>query len=294
MDEPTRRAALTELHALPGHLLWRAAARVGVAVGRILPPGTDIHAHATLLALADHEPQSQRSLAEAIGVSGTTLTSVAHALQRDGLVERVRNPVDRRSYSLTRTAAGRSAVRRWGPQVARLETHLTSALTADQVSRLHDILGDLVGEELDAQTPQALRGSTAFLVTRAHQTAHREFLLALRPLDVEPRHVGTLRALAAAGPVTQNELGSLLDVSPATIVAIVDHLERRGLVSRQPDPDDRRVHRLRLSDTAGPVVDRARELSQQGLDLRLRGLPGDAHADLLQLLSLFLAPALVG
>ena len=106
MDETTRRAALSDLYALPGHLLWRAAARVAVELDRILPGAIDVHAYAALLALADREPQSQRSLARLIGVSGTTLTSVAHTLQKDGLVERVRNPEDRRSYSLTRTAAG--------------------------------------------------------------------------------------------------------------------------------------------------------------------------------------------
>ena len=33
---------------------------------------------------------------------------------RDGLVERIRNPADRRSYALTRTAAGRAAARTVG------------------------------------------------------------------------------------------------------------------------------------------------------------------------------------
>ena len=70
-------------------------------------------------ALGVEEPQSQQSLARMCGVSGTTMTSVAEALQTDGLVERVRNPADRRSYSLTRTTAGRAAVRRWAPHVRR-------------------------------------------------------------------------------------------------------------------------------------------------------------------------------
>ena len=50
MDESARQAALSDLYALPGHLLWRSAARVAVELDRILPTGTDIHAYAALLA----------------------------------------------------------------------------------------------------------------------------------------------------------------------------------------------------------------------------------------------------
>ena len=119
MDDAARQAAMADLHALPGHLLWRAAARVVHEIDHILPGTIDIHAYAALLALADEEPQSQSSLARMTGTSGTTLTAVAQTLQRDALVERVRNPEDRRSYSLTRTTAGRAAVRRWEPHVDR-------------------------------------------------------------------------------------------------------------------------------------------------------------------------------
>ena len=41
-----------------------------------------------------------------------------------------------------------------------------------------------------------------------------------------------MRALRAAGPVTQGQLGALLDVSPASVVQIVDHL--RGARPRRP------------------------------------------------------------
>jgi DNA-binding MarR family transcriptional regulator len=290
MEAEARRAALAELYALPGHLLWRAAARVAGELDRMLPAGTDIHAYAVLLALAEEEPASQRRLAELIAVSGTTMSSVVHAMLTEGLVERVRNPDDRRSYALTRTSAGRDAVRRWGPHVERLETHLTAALTREQVTRLHAALRGVIGDQLHECTPPAVRASTGFLVSRAHQAAHRRFQAALRPLDIDPRQFGTLRAVGSAGPVTQNELGALLDVSPATVVQIVDDLEGAGLVARVPDPGDRRVHLVRLTAAAGPVVERARDLAAKGVDDVLGG-PGSAPLhDLVELLPLLLTP----
>jgi DNA-binding MarR family transcriptional regulator len=292
MDESARQAALSDLYALPGHLLWRSAARVAVELDRILPTGTDIHAYAALLALADEEPQSQRSLARMIGVSATTLTSVAQTLQREALVERVRNPTDRRSYSLTPTPAGRSAVQRWTPHVDRLEKRLNAALTPREAERLREVLAGVIGNQLDERTPQALLQSTGFLVTRAHQHAHREFMAALRPLGIEPRHFGMMRALRKVGPATQGDVASLLDVSPATVVEMVDHLEKRGLVVRERDAADRRVYRLHLTTEAARVLEEAADLSSKVLEDRIGGPRSRDRKDLGRLLPLLLtAPA---
>jgi DNA-binding MarR family transcriptional regulator len=286
MDETTRQAALSDLYSMPGHLLWRAAARVTVELDRILPGAIDIHAYAALLALADQEPQSQRSLATLTGVSGTTLTAVAHTLERDALVQRVRNPEDRRSYSLTRTPAGRSAVRRWAPHVERLERRLTAMLTVADAVRLRELLTRIISDQLDERTPEALRVNTGFLISRAHQHAHREFAAALAPLGIEPRHVGTLRGLRIAGFATQGEVAGLLDVSPATVVQIADHLEQRGLVFRQRDPGDRRVQRLHLTDEAVQVVEEAARLSSRLFEDRLGGPRSQHRNDLTRLLRL--------
>jgi DNA-binding MarR family transcriptional regulator len=289
MDETARRAALSELYALPGHLLWRAAARVYVELDRILPGGTDIHAYAVLVALADVEPQTQSSLARMTCVSGTTLTSVAQTLQRDGLVERVRNREDRRSYSLSRTAQGRSVVHEWAPYVRRLEERLNASFSAADAARLRELLARVVGDQLDPRTPHLLRESTGFLVTRAHLRAHREFLAALEPLGIEPRHYGTLRALHVAGPATQGELARLLEVSPATVVQIVDHLEQRGLVARRRDPVDRRAYRLHLIGEAATVLDQVGVIASGVLADRFGGPGSRDHKDLVRLLAQLLS-----
>lgn len=279
---------MADLYSLPGHLIWRAQARVASEVSRLLPGRTNLHSYAALIALAQEEPQSQQSLANMCGVSGTTMTSVAESLQRDTLVERIRNPEDRRSYSLTRTTAGRAAVRRWEPDVRALEDRLTAPLSADEVGRLRKHLLTLVGDQLDERTPQALLDSIGFVINRTHQRMHREFLTALEPLGIEPRHFGTLRALRAAGPVTQGQLGALLDVSPASVVQIVDHLERQGLVQRQRDTEDRRAYRLHLRPPAEAVLDEASRIATSVHDDTYGGPRSHARMDLVPLLQKFL------
>src|SRR5215211_3290390 len=52
-----------------------------------------------------------------------------------------------------------------------------------------------------------------------------------------------LHHLDAQGPVAQRELASALRIQPSNLVALMDELERRGLLRRSPDPQDRRRHR---------------------------------------------------
>ena len=288
MDRVTTRVTRPPLHELPGHLLWRAAARATRTAEEILPPGTDWHACTALIALGETQPLSQRSLAEVIGVSATTLTGLAGALQDEGLMARVRNPADRRCYALSRTAAGRDAVRRWQPALDRLEQTVTAPLGPSEARRLRELLHQVCVGLIAPTTPPVLLESTTFLLTRAHRRAHRDFRGLLAPLGLDPRDVGALRCLRAAGSASQSELAGLLDVSAATVVEIVDHLERAGLVTREAD-GDRRVHRLRLQPAALPVLERCLTLSRRLLQDRLGGDGSPDRGDLVRLLGALLA-----
>ncbi len=50
--------------------------------------------------------------------------------------------------------------------------------------------------------------------------------------------------------VTVTELAEKLEVTPGAISQFVDALVEKGLVTREGDPDDRRLVRLKLSDAA--------------------------------------------
>lgn len=67
------------------------------------------------------------------------------------------------------------------------------------------------------------------------------------------------------GGLSQNRLGRLIAMDPATIKGVIARLEERGLVERGPDPEDRRRVRLALSAAgraAMPrLVERARKVT---------------------------------
>ena len=52
--------------------------------------------------------------------------------------------------------------------------------------------------------------------------------------------IAFLNHLAAAGPLTLSELAQHLDRAPSTVSEMVNQLEAKGMLRREPDPDDRR------------------------------------------------------
>jgi DNA-binding MarR family transcriptional regulator len=287
VDPEAAQLLLPELSVLPGHLVWRSSARVTAELARSLPAGVDIHAYAALLALAAGQARSQQWLADAVAVSRTTMTKVASALVDQGLVERVRNSDDRRSYALTRTPAGASAARRWRRHAEDLEETLTVGFSDADREALRELLLRVAEPHLSATTPDALRESIPFLVTRIQGWNHAELLTALRDLGVEPRHTGALVALRARGAIAQAELARSLGTSGATVVEIVDHLERRGLVERRRLDTDRRTQALHLLPGAEPVVAEAQRRAATVTDAMLAPLGPRDRRRLLTLLQRF-------
>ena len=57
-----------------------------------------------------------------------------------------------------------------------------------------------------------------------------------------------LNALAEQPVRTQAALAQSIGADKSRIIAVLDELQRHGLIERRPDPDDRRVHLLALTE----------------------------------------------
>jgi DNA-binding MarR family transcriptional regulator len=76
---------------------------------------------------------------------------------------------------------------------------------------------------------------------------------ALAPFDLRARSYAVL-ALACSGlRPTQSEIAGFMQLDPSQVVALVDELEKRGLVARQPHAADRRSNAL-IGTDAGRVL----------------------------------------
>ncbi|HEV2638998.1 MAG TPA: MarR family transcriptional regulator [Actinocrinis sp.] len=66
-------------------------------------------------------------------------------------------------------------------------------------------------------------------------------------MGLGPGRVGVLIRLVG-GPMTLREIADAADVDPPTATVAVDQLQRRGLVRRDPHPEDNRRKLVRLTD----------------------------------------------
>ncbi|MGI8522733.1 MAG: MarR family winged helix-turn-helix transcriptional regulator [Nocardioides sp.] len=268
----TTRFLLPALAELPGHVVWRARQRVVVALEDVLPDSVDIHGYAALLALAGGVTRSQQALAQTVSVSGTTMMRVAADLADRGLVERVRNPDDRRSYALTRTPAGTAAARQWRRYAEEVEDAITQGFTPRERKDLRALLLRVVEPELAPDTPEPLRESIGFLITRLQFRMHREFQAALAPLGIEPQHFGILVALKSTGPISQSELARVFAVSGAHLVKVIDELESRELVARGKIETDRRAHVIELLPPGRTAISRVTPIAARTVQDRFAPL----------------------
>ncbi|TDC54281.1 MarR family transcriptional regulator [Actinomadura sp. KC345] len=71
---------------------------------------------------------------------------------------------------------------------------------------------------------------------------------AVTPHGVDGRELGVLLALAGREPASQQQAAQRLGIDRTTMVAMLDALEGKGLVSRHPHAEDRRRNVVELTD----------------------------------------------
>ena len=90
----------------------------------------------------------------------------------------------------------------------------------------------------------------SFVIGKAAQQVSRRARVALEPHAVTPTQYALLKVLSDADGQTGADLGLRLAIDSATMTGVADRLAAAGLVNRRPDPQDRRLQRLFLTERA--------------------------------------------
>lgn len=96
---------------------------------------------------------------------------------------------------------------------------------------------------------------------------------ALAPFGIDARELGILLVIASHEPGSQQQAAQRLGIDRTSMVARLDALEDKRLVSRHPHAEDRRRNFVELTDAGRDTVRRATEASERAEAALLASLP---------------------
>jgi DNA-binding MarR family transcriptional regulator len=103
--------------------------------------------------------------------------------------------------------------------------------------------------------------SLAFLLSQVGIYASQRFAQRIAAIDLQPPMFRVLNMIDAAEGRSQQAIGAAIGAPASRMVAIVDELERRGLVERRGHPGDRRVRALYLTAEGRKLLTRGRKIA---------------------------------
>ena len=120
-------------------------ARVGVgfktqALAKLEEWGFDPYDYSVLAILAEGAREAQATLADTLGLDPSRVVAVLDSLEQRELVERQRDPLDRRRHVVSITPAGKRQLSRLRTTMKELEDEFFAPFDAESRERLHELL----------------------------------------------------------------------------------------------------------------------------------------------------------
>jgi DNA-binding MarR family transcriptional regulator len=140
--------------------------------------------------------------------------------------------------------------------------------------------------------PAAVQENIGFLLAWLQRKQRQVFIEDLEPHDLRPAYYGVLVLLEDRQSASQQRLGEWLGIDRSNMVALIDDLERRGLVERAPDPTDRRRHAVRLTEAGRAAVGELHAAATRLSEHLLAPLTVEERQTLAALLTRLLTPLL--
>lgn len=123
-----------------------------------------------------------------------------------------------------------------------------------------------------------------FLLAKAQNTVLQYFRASLAQFNVTPVQYGILKCLWDESPQTPKQIAKVLDLDGSTITGILDRMEDKGLISRTPNPDDRRTLRVIITDSGLKLRKQIEEVVEESNKYILGRFSKDEQEQLKQLL----------
>lgn len=133
--------------------------------------------------------------------------------------------------------------------------------------------------------PESNTPTLGFLISDLGRQLRTHFDRRVRVLGYTRAQWQAIKAIDRNEGINQSGLAELLEVEPITLCRLMDRMEKSGLVERRPDPEDRRAHRLFITEQSRQS---SAELSSIGATLMAEVTDGLSPEELETLQSLLL------
>ena len=130
-----------ELVCSTSHLFKRLGMEIKEAYSEAFEEAGASPYHYSVLAVLEESPrETQVAIADALGYDRSWLVGVLDELEEKGLIERKRDPADRRRHLVTLLPAGKRQLAELRAITKRIEDEFLEPLNAKQRATLHDML----------------------------------------------------------------------------------------------------------------------------------------------------------
>lgn len=93
--------------------------------------------------------------------------------------------------------------------------------------------------------------------------------------SVRPAYMGVLLCLWTQDGQQVGELGRCAGLEPSTMTGLLDRMERDGLLTRSPDPEDRRAWRVHLTEEGQRAREAMDTVVNDHLATMMEGVPAE-------------------
>lgn len=126
--------------------------------------------------------------------------------------------------------------------------------------------------------------SFGFLVNDCARMMRRNFERRARAIGLTRAQWAAIAYLRRNEGCNQSTLADLLDVEPITLARLLDRMEAKGWIRREPDLKDRRARLVFLTEKAKPLVEQLAEFATDTRAVAMGGLSHEEQERLIELL----------
>ncbi|MFB4213485.1 MarR family winged helix-turn-helix transcriptional regulator [Shouchella sp. JSM 1781072] len=98
--------------------------------------------------------------------------------------------------------------------------------------------------------------SIGFMTAQTHRTMFRAFTAYLKTYGITPEQWTVIKRLHSHGDLPQKELAAVSEKDKATLTRIVDLLERKTIIVKRNNPEDKRSHYVSLTERGSTLYER--------------------------------------